>query len=134
MILSMKTQNIDKDFKKLEDIFNFSNLNENHELFSNKNKKDIGKFSIETHLKRIIMDEFTVLRSKMYAFNLGGDSKNKVRGISKSYSKNIKFEEYKKCLNGEKYQEEFVNYILRSINHEMFLQKTKKIFIVYFRW
>ena len=39
VILSMKTQNIIKDLKKLEDIFDFSNLDENHELFSNENKK-----------------------------------------------------------------------------------------------
>ena len=44
MILSMKTENIIKDLKNLEDIFDFSNLDENHDLFSNKNKKVIGKF------------------------------------------------------------------------------------------
>ena len=40
MILSMKTKDIIKDLKTLEDIFDFSNLDENHELFSNKNKKN----------------------------------------------------------------------------------------------
>ena len=35
---SMKTKNIIEDLKNLEDIFDFSNLDENHELFSNKNK------------------------------------------------------------------------------------------------
>ena len=44
MILSMKTENIIKDFKKLEAIIGFSNLDENHELFSEKNEKNIGKF------------------------------------------------------------------------------------------
>ena len=39
MILSMKTKNIIKDLKNFEYIFDFSNLNENHELFGNKNKK-----------------------------------------------------------------------------------------------
>ena len=56
----------------------------------------------------------------------GKDSKNKLRGISKSQSKNIKFEEYKKCLDGEEYQKECNNYILRSINHQMLLQEIKK--------
>ena len=41
MILSMKTKDINKDLKNLEDIFDFSNLDENHELFSNKKKKVI---------------------------------------------------------------------------------------------
>ena len=40
MILSMKTKDIIEDLKNLEDIFDFSNLDENHDLFSNKNKKE----------------------------------------------------------------------------------------------
>ena len=62
----------------------------------------------------------------MYAFKCGNDSKNKLKCISKSQSKNIKFEKYKKCLVGEEYQQECDNYIIKSINHEMVLQKVKK--------
>ena len=62
----------------------------------------------------------------MYTFKCGNDSKNKLKGVSKSQSKHIKFEEYKKCLDGEEYQKECENYILRSINHEMYLQEVKK--------
>ena len=39
MILSMKTESIIEDLKNLEDIFDFSNLDENNELFSKKNQK-----------------------------------------------------------------------------------------------
>ena len=92
-VLSLNTIDIIKDFKNLEDIFDFSNLDENHELFSNKNKKVIGKFKTETP-RNIWIDEFICLRSKMYAFKSGKDSKNKLKGISKSQSKDIKFEEY----------------------------------------
>ena len=59
--LSLKTENIINDLKNLEDIFDFSNLDENHELYSNKNKKIIGKFKIETP-KNIWIDEFVCLR------------------------------------------------------------------------
>ena len=38
-VLSVNTKDILKDLKNLEDIFDFSNLDKNHELFSNKNKK-----------------------------------------------------------------------------------------------
>ena len=124
-ILSVNTKDIIKDLKNLEDIFDFSNLDKNRELFSIKNKKVIGKFKIETP-ENIWIEEFICLRSKMYAFKCGDDSKNKLKGISKSQSKNIKFEEYKKCLDGESYQQECDNYILRSINHEMLLEKVKK--------
>ena len=47
-VLCVNTKNIIKDLKNLEDFFNFSNLDENHELFSNKNKKVTAKFEIET--------------------------------------------------------------------------------------
>ena len=119
--LSVNTKDVIKDLKNLEDLFGFSNLNENHKLFSNKNKKVIGNFKIETP-KNIWIDEFVCLRSKMYAFECGNDSKNKLKGISNSQSKNIKFEEYK-CLDGMEYHRECNNYILRSVNHEMYLQE-----------
>ena len=127
MILSMKTKDIIKDLKNLENIFDFSNLDENHELFSNKNKKLIGFFKIETP-KNIWIDEFVCLRSKAYSFKCkdNGENKNKIKGISKSQSKHIKFEEYYNCLFGKEYQKECDNYIIRSINHEMVLQKVKK--------
>ena len=124
-VLSVNTKDIIKDLKNLEDIFDFSNLDKNHELFNYKNIKVIGKFKIDTP-KNIWIDEFDCLRSKMYAFKCGDDSKNKLKGISKSQSKHIKFEEYKTCLDGEEYQGECNNYIIRSINHEMLLQEIKK--------
>ena len=85
MILSMKTKDIIKGLKNLEDIFDFSNLDENHELFSNKNKKVIGKIKIETP-KNVFEDEFVCLRSKAYSFKCSDntESKNKIKGISKS--------------------------------------------------
>ena len=39
VFLSMKTKDIIKDLKNLEDIFDFSNLDKNHELYNETNKK-----------------------------------------------------------------------------------------------
>ena len=127
MILSMKTKDIIKDLKNLEDIFDFSNLDENHELYSEKTKKIIGKFKNECP-KNIWIDEFVCLRSKAYSFKCKNEdeNKNKIKGISKSQSKHIKFEEYYNCFFGGEYQRECNNYIIRSINHEMVLQEVKK--------
>ena len=124
-VLSVNTYDIIKDLKNLEDTFDFSNLDENHELFSNKNKKVIGKYKIKTP-KYIWIDEFICLRNKMYAFKCGNDSKNKLKSISKSQSKLNKFEEYYNCLFGGEYQRECNIYIIRSIFHEMVLQEIKK--------
>ena len=88
-VLSMNTKNIIKDFKKLEVLIDFSTLDKNHELFSNKNKKVIGEFIIET-LKKIWIDEFIDFGSKKYWFKCRVDSKNKLKGIFKSQSKYIK--------------------------------------------
>ena len=124
-VLSIETQNIINNLKNLEDLFDFSNLNKNHDFFSNKNKKVVGKYKIGTP-ENIWIDEFVALRSKCFAFKCGDDNKNKLKGISKSYSRHIKFNVYKKCLDSEEYQHECDNYILRSINHEMYLQRVKK--------
>ena len=64
-ILSMNTKDVIKDLKSL-DIFDFSNLDENHDLFGNKNRKIIGKIKIGTP-KNIWIDEFVCLRSKAYS-------------------------------------------------------------------
>ena len=68
------------------------------------------------------------MRSKAYSFKCKDniESKNKIKGIYKSQSKYIIFEEYKKRLDGKEYQRDFNNYILRSIIHEMYLQEVKK--------
>ena len=81
--------------KNLEDTFDFSNLDENHESFSDENKKVIGKLEIKTP-KNFWIVEFVCLRSKAHSFecNDNTESENKMKGISKSQSKPIKFEEY----------------------------------------
>ena len=59
--------------------------------------------------------------------NGGGESSNKLKGISKSQTKNIRFEEYCNCLFGGDYQKECDNFVIRSLNHDIFLQKVTKI-------
>ena len=129
-VLNVNTKDIIKDLKNLEDIFEFSNLDKTHELFSNKNKKVIGNFKIETP-KNIWIDEFVCLRSKMYAFKCGEESKNKLKGISKGQSKNIKFEEYKKCLDGEEYQKNVIILLLDPLIMIWFFKKLKNQHYLY---
>ena len=124
-VSSVNTKDVIQDLKNLEDIFDFSNLDKNHELFRKKNKKVIGIFKIETP-KIFWIDEIICSRSKMYAFKCGNDSKSKFEGISKSQSKHIKFEEYYNCLFDGKYQKECDNSIKRSINHELCFRKMQK--------
>ena len=94
-VLSVNTKNIIQDLHNLKDYFDFSNLNEDHELFNNINKKVLGKFKIETP-KNNFIDEFIALRSKTYSFqcNNNNEDKTKLKGICKAQTKNIEFEEY----------------------------------------
>ena len=57
-VISISTKDFIEDLKNLEGMFDFSYLNENHELFSNKNKKVIGKFKIEVPKKFGLMNLF----------------------------------------------------------------------------
>ena len=70
MILSMRTENIIEDLKNLEDMFDFSNLDETREIFSDKTKKVFGNFEIDTP-ESVWINEIVCLRSEMYAFEIG---------------------------------------------------------------
>ena len=59
-----------------------------------KNKKVIAKLKIETP-KNNWIDEFVCLRSKADSLMCVDGSNNKLKGISKSQTKHIKFEEYR---------------------------------------
>ena len=72
IVVGLNTKEIIKNLKKLEDLFDNSNLNENHEIFSKKNEKVTGIFKLETP-KSIWIDEFVALRSKTYVFKCGDD-------------------------------------------------------------
>ena len=120
-ILRVNTKDL---IKGLKDFSDFSNLNKNHGLFSNRNEKDIGKFKLETP-KSVWIDEFVCVSGKMYSFKCGNDNKNKLKDVFKSQSKHNKIEHYYNCLFGGEYQKECDNYNIRSINHEMYLQQVK---------
>ena len=49
-----------------------------------------------------------------------------IKGVSRGYSKINNFGDYKKCLDGEDYQNECDNYNIRSLIHELYLQRVKK--------
>ena len=74
------------------------------------------------------------MRSKVYAFKCKYDieDKNKLKGISKSQSRKIKFQEYYNCLFGKDFIKECENYSLRQINHEMYLQLVQKSTLSFF--
>ena len=156
-ILNIHTEDVYKDMEKIIDRPNgswtlFDDLDTSaypldHPLYSNKNKKVIGKFKDE--LNGDIMTEAALLRSKSYSFlsnkfslqstgealSTGkalpkekiGEVK-KLKGITRtSVNKNITFDDYKNAII-EPYTK--VNYtkmhILGSKKHEMYLKEINK--------
>ena len=72
------------------DLFDFSNLDENHVFFSNKYEKTIGTVKLETP-KKSWLDAFVCSRSKALSFICNVEISNKIKGSSKPfpcYSKN----------------------------------------------
>ena len=121
-VLNINSSKNIKNLQILKDLFDFINLNKTREIFSIKSRKAIEIFKRETP-SNIWIDEFNCLGSKMYAFKSRNESKIKFKSVFKSQRKNFKFEEYKKCPDAIDHKLEYDNFIIRSINHEMYLQR-----------
>ena len=67
-ILSIKTGDLIKDLEYFKNDFDFSELDEKHELYDTNNKKVIGEMKIETS-PITELDNFVALRSKFYSFS-----------------------------------------------------------------
>ena len=60
-------------------------------------------------LKKICIDEDVSLGLKSLSFKRSYKNTNKLKGISKSQSKDKKFEEFKKWLDGENIKKDVIN-------------------------
>ena len=94
-ILSFDTnhQELINFLQENKDEFDFSELDNTHELYNPINKKVIGKMKIETS-PVLVLDSFTALRSKSYSFSYNNIQKAKQKGIQKAPA----CEEYTRCL------------------------------------
>ena len=122
-----KTENVTQDLKSLSNHLDFSNLNSSHELYSNENKKVLGKFKIETP-NSVFIEEFIALRSKCYAFKCedNDENSNKFKGVQKHQTSKLTFNDYKHCLLSGEEGKKVENFTIKSIKHEMFLQSVTK--------
>jgi len=137
LAIQIKTHNILKDLKNLSEYFDFSNLDKNHPLFSEKNKAELFKFKEEFCLRPI--SRLCALKSKVYSFEIlcehkegiDGRSKcikcrnskgkylnfNKLKGIQKKTAREIHFEKYLKCLKNLAHERSRVHQITSSAQH-----------------
>ena len=84
----IRTQDLYRDMSEAIDHFDTSNFEPKHPLYSEKNRRVLGKMKSETGSTPPL--EFVGLRAKMYSLSCGG-AKNKcqkkAKGIKKSYVK-----------------------------------------------
>jgi hypothetical protein len=122
---SIETENFYDDVRSLQHHFDTSDYPKDHFLYSNENKKVIGKFKDELGGK--IMTEFVGFRSKLCAYNtIDGNEFKKAKGVTKAaVNKNLSAEIYKKVLD-QKQQMWIKMNILRSKNHQIFSSEVNK--------
>ena len=128
LLLKVKTNDLVSDLEHLQKQykrFDFSNLNKVHQLYSNEFKKIPGYLKIKTP-KTLYINKFVCLRSKVYVYKRVDDYDNKLKGIKKSRSKDFIFDQYRNCLYDYEYTKEVSQNIIRSINHDNYMQEVTK--------
>ena len=91
-VLSFDSQlkNLIEFLKENKDEFDFSELDNAHQLYNPTNKNFIGKMKIETS-PVLVLDSFRALRSKSYAYSYGATQISKQKRIQKSPKKESYF-------------------------------------------
>ena len=81
----IETTDLYKDMSDAADLFDTSNFDEDHYLYSKQNHRVLGKMKSETGSTPPV--EFIGLRAKMYSLLCGNKSQKKAKGIQKRYVK-----------------------------------------------
>ena len=137
LILSIKTGDLLNDLEYFKNDFDFSELDENHELYDTMNKKVIGKMKIETS-PIIELDNFVALRSKSYSFSYGATQEATQKLTQKTVQKVTQKAQQKGIQHTPPYTQ-FINslfnsetttatnYSIRSDAHNLTVQKQDKL-------
>ena len=126
LLVEIETDDVYKDIENNKDLYDTSDYQKEHKLYSNINKKVLGKMKDECNGTPIV--ESVCLRPKMYSI-LKADEKNikKAKGVKKSVvNKKIMHEHYKETLFGKEQKRHGMN-IIRSEGHEIYGMHLNKI-------
>ena len=119
LLVDLKTPDVYADMESMKTHYDFSDYPKDHQLFSEQNKKTIGKFKDECSGTPIA--EYVGLRPKMYSI-LRADEQliKKAKGVKKYViTKQINFENYKDVLFNQKTYSHEMN-MLRSQKHQIY--------------
>lgn len=114
VVVHIQTQDLFEDMQENTNVYDTSNYDREHSLYSEINKKIPGLFKDELGGK--LMNEFVGLRPKMYSYS-GEMSDKKAKGVKKSVlKKTITHDDYRNCLFQQSvYTRDMPG--LRSYNH-----------------
>ena len=120
----VQTHDLYQDMLESATIYDTSNHPPGHPLYSDQNKKVIGKFKDELGGK--VLTEFVGIRPKMYSY-VGEESGKKAKGLKKSVlKKTITHKDYKNCLiKNEVYSRDMPG--LRSYHHTIHSEVVHKV-------
>ena len=91
----IQTEDLYKDMSQNLDLFDTSNFETTHPLYTTKNHRVLGKFKSET--ESLAPLEFVGLRAKMYSLLVPDnpkESKINAKGIKKSYVKKVRHDQF----------------------------------------
>lgn len=103
LLFYVETDDVYGDMKRNATFFDFSEYPQNHDLYSQANRKVPGKFKDEVPFPSIVKS-YCGLRSKMYAIKIYNENKHEVdrkkaKGIQKAtIERDLRFDMYEKTL------------------------------------
>ena len=123
-IYYLQCSDVYRDMESSLDKFDTSNYPESHFLFSEANKRKIGKMKDE--LGGVPIAEFVALKPKMYSVKSAeGADLVKAKGVGQAAMKHVSHEEYVLALlNQKRLQHTF--HSLRSVKHKVYTMKCHK--------
>ena len=125
LCVNVKTYNVYKDMEAFADKLDCSEYPTNHDLYSKKNKKALGKFKDELCGKP--MQEYVGLSSKVYSYTWPLGNVNTCKGSNLSINKNVlKLNMYYECLFcGQQRRDHMCR--IGSHNHHIYTYSVDKV-------
>ena len=114
-----------QEMSKHRHLFDTSNYDKDHCLYSVKNCKVLGKMKDEC--AGTVVEEFVGLRPKMYSLKYGNSEKRTAKGVKKTViDKELKHEAYRACLTDNCIMRHKMN-LIRSYGHQLYSVTMNKI-------
>ena len=112
----IQTSDIYRDMGEAAELFDTSNFDPEHPLYSKKNHRVLGKMKSETGSTP--PTEFVGLRAKMYSLSCGKKSQKKAKGVKKNYvKKNVQHQSFLNILRNSATNTQAKFRVLKSTNH-----------------